>query len=229
MEETEKKRHRFTPGDEDRIISGVLGHWEDLFGAQAHIRPRGSKTATWNSIAGTLTSAVARCGDDVRKKYNLIRNQIKQKVSSLRALSSQTGGGPNTVLELTHLEQQLLSRMAETVTGVGPADLGIGPSQGDISSSGPPPAAEESTVESALPSNVTMEEKAHLDVEKNRLQLDRERLRVETERLQVETERLQLEKDRLEEVEAREVRRQRSVSSLHVQSPRINITHCTTL
>ncbi|CAB1335596.1 unnamed protein product [Coregonus sp. 'balchen'] len=158
MEETEKKRHRFTPGDEDRIISGVLGHWEDLFGAQAHIRPRGSKTATWNSIAGTLTSAVARCGDDVRKKYNLIRNQIKQKVSSLRALSSQTGGGPNTVLELTHLEQQLLSRMAETVTGVGPADLGIGPSQGDISSSGPPPAAEESTVESALPSNVTMEE-----------------------------------------------------------------------
>ncbi|XP_055721462.1 uncharacterized protein LOC129813212 isoform X2 [Salvelinus fontinalis] len=66
--ETEKKRHRFTPGDEDLIISGVLGHWEDLFGAQAHIRPRGSKTATWNTIAGTLTSAVARCGDDVRKE-----------------------------------------------------------------------------------------------------------------------------------------------------------------
>ncbi|XP_029568654.1 myb-related transcription factor, partner of profilin isoform X2 [Salmo trutta] len=156
--ETEKKRHRFTPGDEDLIISGVLGHWEDLFGAQAHIRPRGSKTATWNTIAGTLTptSAVARCGDDVRKKYNLIRSQIKQKVSSSRALSTQTGGGPNTVPALTDLEQQLLSRMAETEAGVGPADLGFGLSQGEISSSGPPPAAE-GTVESALPS-VTMEE-----------------------------------------------------------------------
>ncbi|XP_064809265.1 uncharacterized protein LOC135525522 isoform X2 [Oncorhynchus masou masou] len=154
--ETEKKRHRFTPGDEDLIISGVLGHWEDLFGAQAHIRPRGSKTATWNTIAGTLTSAVARCGDDVRKKYNLIRSQIKQKVSSIRTLSSQTGGGPNTVPVLTDLEQQLFSRMAETEAGVGPVDLGFGPSQGEISSSGPPPAVE-GTVESALPS-VTMEE-----------------------------------------------------------------------
>lgn len=126
--ETEKKRHRFTPGDEDLIISGVLGHWEDLFGAQAHIRPRGSKTATWNTIAGTLTptSAVARCGDDVRKKYNLIRSQIKQKVSSIRTLSTQTGGGPNTVPALTDLEQQLLSRMAETEAGVGPANLGFG-------------------------------------------------------------------------------------------------------
>ncbi|XP_029531817.2 protein FAM186A-like isoform X2 [Oncorhynchus nerka] len=154
--ETEKKRHRFTPGDEDLIISGVLGHWEDLFGAQAHIRPRGSKTATWNTIAGTLTSAVARCGDDVRKKYNLIRSQIKQKVSSIRTLSTQTGGGPNTVPALTDLEQQLFSRMAETEAGVGPVDLGFGLSQGEISSSGPPPAAE-GTVESALPS-VTMEE-----------------------------------------------------------------------
>ncbi|XP_045579644.1 protein FAM186A isoform X2 [Salmo salar] len=156
--ETEKKRHRFTPGDEDLIISGVLGHWEDLFGAQAHIRPRGSKTATWNTIAGTLTptSAVARCGDDVRKKYNLIRSQIKQKVSSIRTLSTQTGGGPNTVPALTDLEQQLLSRMAETEAGVGPADLGFGLSQGEISSSGPLPAAQ-GTVESALPS-VTMEE-----------------------------------------------------------------------
>ncbi|XP_052352394.1 uncharacterized protein LOC118368037 isoform X2 [Oncorhynchus keta] len=151
--EVEKKRHRFTPGDEDLIISGVLGHWEDLFGAQAHIRPRGSKTATWNTIAGTLTSAVARCGDDVRKKYNLIRSQIKQKVSSIRTLS---GGGPNTVPALTDLEQQLFSRMAETEAGVGPVDLGFGLSQGEISSSGPPPAAE-GTVESALPS-VTMEE-----------------------------------------------------------------------
>ncbi|XP_070984397.1 uncharacterized protein [Oncorhynchus clarkii lewisi] len=151
--ETEKKRHRFTPGDEDLIISGVLGHWEDLFGAQAHIRPRGSKTATWNTIAGTLTSAVARCGDDVRKKYNLIRSQIKQKVSSIRTLS---GGGPNTVPALTDLEQQLFSRMAETDAGVGPVDLGFGLSQGEISSSGPPPTAE-GTVESALPS-VTMEE-----------------------------------------------------------------------
>ncbi|XP_031643619.1 flocculation protein FLO11 isoform X1 [Oncorhynchus kisutch] len=154
--ETEKKRHRFTPGDEDLIISGVLGHWEDLFGAQAHIRPRGSKTATWNTIAGTLTSAVARCGDDVRKKYNLIRSQIKQKVSSIRTLSTQTGGGPNTVPALTDLEQQLFSRMAETEAGVGPVHLGFGLSQGEISSSGPPPTAE-GTVESALPS-VTMEE-----------------------------------------------------------------------
>ncbi|XP_042181119.1 rho family-interacting cell polarization regulator 1 isoform X2 [Oncorhynchus tshawytscha] len=154
--ETEKKRHRFTPGDEDLIISGVLGHWEDLFGAQAHIRPRGSKTATWNTIAGTLTSAVARCGDDVRKKYNLIRSQIKQKVSSIRTWSTQTGGGPNTVPALTDLEQQLFSRMAETEAGVGPVDLGFGLSQGEISSSGPPPAAE-GTVEAALPS-VTMEE-----------------------------------------------------------------------
>nr|XP_046223410.1 flocculation protein FLO11-like isoform X2 [Oncorhynchus gorbuscha] len=154
--EAEKKRHRFTPGDEDLIISGVLGHWEDLFGPQAHIRPRGSKTATWNTIAGTLTSAVARCGDDVRKKYNLIRSQIKQKVSSIRTLSTQTGGGPNTVPALTDLEQQLFSRMAETEAGVGPVDLGFGPCQGEISSSGPPTAAE-GTVESALPS-VTVEE-----------------------------------------------------------------------
>ncbi|XP_038822865.1 protein FAM186A-like [Salvelinus namaycush] len=154
--ETEKKRHRFTPGDEDLIISGVLGHWEDLFGAQAHIRPRGSKTATWNTIAGTLTSAVARCGDDVRKKFNLIRSQVKQKVFSIRTLSTQTGGGANTVPALTDLEQQLFSRMAETEAGVGPVDLGFGLSLGEMSSSGPPPAAE-GTVESALPS-VTMEE-----------------------------------------------------------------------
>ncbi|XP_024002621.1 uncharacterized protein [Salvelinus sp. IW2-2015] len=154
--ETEKKRHRFTPGDEDLIISGVLGHWEDLFGAQAHIRPRGSKTVTWNTIARTLTSAVARCGDDVRKKFNLIRSQVKQKVSSIRTLSTQTGGGVNTVPVLTDLEQQLFSRMAETEAGVGPVDLGFGLSLGEMSSSGPPPAAE-GTVESALPS-VTMEE-----------------------------------------------------------------------
>lgn len=60
--ETEKKRHRFTPGDEDLIISGVLGHWEDLFGAQAHIRPRGSKTANLEHHRGDLDPYIS-CGE----------------------------------------------------------------------------------------------------------------------------------------------------------------------
>ncbi|XP_028829250.1 uncharacterized protein LOC114786362 [Denticeps clupeoides] len=109
-------KKRFTREEESALYQEVLKHWYELFGDRRHAVPRGSRASVWNNIAATLGATfTSREGDDVRKKWNTLKNQLVAKLAVIEA-TNNADWGETPVPDLTDLEEAVASKMRGAVS-----------------------------------------------------------------------------------------------------------------
>uniref|UniRef100_A0AAY3ZZS0 Myb-like domain-containing protein n=1 Tax=Denticeps clupeoides TaxID=299321 RepID=A0AAY3ZZS0_9TELE len=113
-------KKRFTREEESALYQEVLKHWYELFGDRRHAVPRGSRASVWNNIAATLGATfTSREGDDVRKKWNTLKNQLVAKLAVIEA-TNNADWGETPVPDLTDLEEEkIAAKMKLSVPGPG--------------------------------------------------------------------------------------------------------------
>ncbi|XP_075454992.1 uncharacterized protein LOC142494319 [Ascaphus truei] len=131
----EKPRNpRFNDQENRALVTGILEHYDSLYGHLVARTSSSSKNEMWD----TIIIGVNACGNRVRDKLNCrkrfddIRSKLKKKIQDQRVHASGTGGGPPPQrLILTPLEELLQGKLLPVVVEglVGDRDIGIYPSQ----------------------------------------------------------------------------------------------------
>ncbi|KAJ8392802.1 hypothetical protein AAFF_G00070060 [Aldrovandia affinis] len=127
--DSRKSRARFTREEEMALLAVVVERWDELYGYQSQMLPRGAKSRIWSEIAARVSaiSREVREGEEVRKKWLYTKLTLRNR---LRA-ASQLGLGTYPP-DLSSLEQRVLALMGHDSGGsVDAPDIGFGPVSGE--------------------------------------------------------------------------------------------------
>ncbi|XP_048103102.1 uncharacterized protein LOC125297014 [Alosa alosa] len=118
---------RFSKEEEDLLYTEILHHWEALFGERNQLLPRGSSVPVWTQVTAKLNAATTTPGarprdvEEVRKKWNNLKNQLKAKLAPVWASDGRGGGGVGVQQQgspqLTPLEERIARRMKMAIAG----------------------------------------------------------------------------------------------------------------
>lgn len=89
-----------------------------LFCRQANVDTMSKKKRAWDHVADQV-SAVGkwkRTGEECRRKWTVIKSQVKTKVASNRKERVKTGGGPSIAVPLTAFEEGAAALLSREVT-----------------------------------------------------------------------------------------------------------------
>ncbi|XP_076136214.1 uncharacterized protein LOC143118918 [Alosa pseudoharengus] len=123
---------RFSKEEEDLLYMEILNHWEALFGERNQLLPRGSSVPVWTQVTAKLNAAATAAAtttqgarprdvEEVREKWNNLKNQLKAKLAPAWASDGRGGGGGGVQQQgspqLTPLEERIARRMKMAIAG----------------------------------------------------------------------------------------------------------------
>lgn len=109
---------RFSKDEEDLLYTEVLNHWEALFGERNQLVSHSSRCfRVWTQITTQFNAAAAsgarpRDLEELRKKWNYLKNHLKAKLAPAWASEVHGGGQQEQATpQLTPLEERIAIRM----------------------------------------------------------------------------------------------------------------------